>query len=209
MILNENSNPVKIPLIYGLVLAGGKSSRMGIDKANIIWHLKEQQYHMADILLPFCETVFISCKPGQASNLNQDYHILPDTVNGLGPFGAILSAFQNNSSCAWLVTACDLPMLNAETISNLIKHRDPNCMATTFRSPVDGLPEPLITIWEPRSYQVLQYFLSKDVSCPRKALMNNDVKILTAPDPIALSNVNTKEDARKVKDLLSQIKGHA
>ena len=53
------------PVLNGLVLAGGKSIRMGFDKANIKWHAKEQQYYIADLLKEVCENVFISCRPGQ------------------------------------------------------------------------------------------------------------------------------------------------
>ncbi|MEP6951744.1 MAG: NTP transferase domain-containing protein, partial [Ginsengibacter sp.] len=50
------------PLLNGLVLAGGKSERMGYDKGMIVWHGREQQYYLADLLKNLCEEVYISCR---------------------------------------------------------------------------------------------------------------------------------------------------
>lgn len=209
MILEEHNIKNDVGILNGLVLAGGKSVRMGSNKANIVWHNKEQQYYMADLLGQFCSSVFISCRQEQGTFIDTNYHTLPDTVKDLGPYGAILSAFENNPSCGWLVTACDLPLLDETTISYLIQNRDPDRIATTFKSPYDGLPEPLITIWEPHSFKVLLSFLSQGISCPRKALINSDVKILIPPNPVALSNVNTPEEAKEARNIIKKIKSHA
>lgn len=186
----------------GLVLAGGKSTRMGHDKASINWHGKEQQYHIADLLKDFCTSVFISCRTPQPTIEQNGYASLPDSITGLGPYGAILSAFEKDSTCAWLVVACDLPMITHSTLNFLVKNRKPEYIATTFQSPFDSLPEPLITIWEPGSYPVLKSFLSKGISCPRKALIHSIANIIKAEDPNSLMNVNTPEEALKASEIL-------
>lgn len=187
------------PLINGLVLAGGRSLRMGQDKGAINWHGKPQREYVADLLQPVCNEVFISCRPEQQHDLQGDYPTLPDSFTGLGPFGAILSAFRSQPDRAWLVTACDLPLLDRNTLDFLVEHRSVQKIATTYQSPEDALPEPLITIWEPKSYAVLLSFLAQGYSCPRKVLINAAVQILTAPDPAALQNVNTPEEMEKLK----------
>ncbi|MBX2953820.1 MAG: NTP transferase domain-containing protein [Leadbetterella sp.] len=188
--------------LNGLVLAGGKSLRMGQAKDRMKWHGKEQRYHAADLLKKFCREVFISCRFDQAGEIDTDYTALPDTFLNLGPVGGILSALRSQRSKAWLVVACDLPLLNEATLQFLIRHRNPRKIATTYESPFDGKPEPLITIWEPQSYPALLQFLGKDITCPRKVLMNNPVEILQTPDTDALMNVNTPADAEKAKELL-------
>lgn len=185
--------------LYGLVLAGGKSKRMGRDKAVIKWHGTEQQYYIADILKKFCDEVFISCRPEQAADIDKNYKTLPDTFLDLGQYGGILSALRHSHEQAWLVVACDLPLLNEKTLRFLVQHRNKKSIATTFESPFDDLPEPLITIWEPKSYQVLLSFLGKGFTCPRKALINSKPTILHAPDPDALMNVNTPADLEKAQ----------
>lgn len=192
------------PILNGLVLAGGKSMRMGFDKGKVNWFGKEQRYYMADLLKPLCREVFISCREDQTNDVNLGYNVLTDTFTGLGPYGAILSAFRAQPDSAWLVIACDLPLLDIDTIQFLIGQRDTSKIATAFNSPHDEFPEPLITIWEPKSYPILLSFLSQGYSCPRKVLINSDVKLLDAPNPEALTNVNTPDELEKVKQLIHQ-----
>ncbi len=188
----------KIPPVNGLVLAGGRSMRLGQDKGAIAWHGKPHREYMADLLQNLCDEVFISCRSGQENELESAYKTLPDTFFELGPFGAILSAFRRQPDCAWLVVACDLPLLDRATLDFLVQHRQPHRIASTFESPHDQLPEPLITVWEPKSYAVLLSFLAQGYSCPRKVLLHSDTLILPAPNPAALTNVNTPEDLEKI-----------
>jgi len=193
-------------LLYGLVLAGGKSVRMGVDKGAITWHGKEQRYYMADLLQDICSDVFISCRAEQQHEIDVKYKALPDTFTGMGPYGAILTALDAHPGKAWLITACDLPLLDRGTLQFLVQNRDISAIATTFESPFDGLPEPLITIWESSALPVLHAYLSEGLTCPRKVLIRNkeQVKILTPPHPDALLNANTEADAEKVREFLHQ-----
>ncbi len=65
-------------------------------------------------------------------------------------------------------------------------------------------PEPLITIWEPKSYFKLLYFLGLGYSCPRKVLINTDCHVIEAPNVKALQNVNYPEEYEAVKNNLAQ-----
>jgi len=197
----ENQLEKNKPGLNGLVLAGGKSVRMGFDKTLIEWHGKDQRGYMADMLKEICKDVFISCRQEQQQEIN-NYKTVTDTFTDLGPYGAILSAFRENPDKAWLVVASDLPLLDKETLDYLIQHRDPSKIATTFESPHDGFPEPLITMWEPKAYPILLSFLAQGYSCPRKALRNNDVRIIKAQHPEKLMNVNTEAELVEAKTLL-------
>jgi molybdopterin-guanine dinucleotide biosynthesis protein A len=192
------------PPLNGLVLAGGQSLRMGTDKGALSWYGKEQRYYMADLLKGYCRDVYISCRAEQKQDVDAGYSTLSDTFTGLGPFGAILSAFREKPDSAWLIVACDMPLLNAETFDHLIKSRNASSIATAYESAYDGFPEPLITIWEPKSYPVMLAFLAQGYSCPRKVLINSDTTLLQAPDNDALANVNTPEDFEKIKRQIHQ-----
>lgn len=182
------------PPLRGLVLAGGLSQRMQTDKGQLRYHGREQREHAAHLLAQVCTDVLVSCRADQVAALPADLTPLPDRFLGLGPLGGILSAFQLDPNAAWLVVACDLPFLSAETLDFLVQHRHPGRAATTFQSPANDFPEPLITIWEPRSYAMLLRFLSLGYSCPRKALINSDIELLLPPTPQDLRNVNTSEE---------------
>jgi len=191
------------PVLNGLVLAGGKSMRMGFDKGAVKWYDKEQRYHMADVLKPLCNEVFIS-RNSDKQDIDVSYPSITDTFLNLGPYSGILSAFREKPDSAWLVVACDLPLLDAYTLNYLVANRDTSAIATAFHSETSEFPEPLITIWEPKSYPVLLSFLAQGYSCPRKVLINAASKLLHVPHPGALTNVNTPEDLEKIKKILHQ-----
>lgn len=191
--------------IFGLVLAGGKSIRMGHDKSVISWHGKEQRYYIADLLEKFCDEVYISCRNEQQANKTDTrYKTIIDSVEGKGPIVGILSAFETNADVAWLVVACDLPLIDDATIEYLVKHRDTTKAATTYKSPHDGLPEPLITIWEPYGREILWSYKVEGYNCPRKALINSDTLILEPLNADALINTNTPEEAERVREILNK-----
>ena len=197
MISKENNQPV----LNGLVLAGGQSKRMGFDKGMVDWYGKEQRYYMADMLQSFCDEVYIS-RSSTEQQIDEQYQTLTDTFTGLGPYGAILSALSEKPNNAWLVVACDLPLLDKDTLQFLVDNRDVSAIATAYGNGFQDLPEPLIAIWEPKSKEVLLSFLEKGYSCPRKVLINSDTKLLQAPNVDALTNVNTPEDFEIIKKLL-------
>lgn len=188
-----------IPPLYGLVLAGGKSLRMGRDKGLIDYHGMPQREYAYRLLSKVCQKTFLSVRPEQVEEIPASLKPLPDVMLGLGPYGAILSAFQAHPDKAWLILACDLPLADAAALDYLISHRNPSKMATAFQSPVSDFPDPLLTIWEPKSYLPLLQFLAQGYSCPRKALINSDIELLKAPVGDWLKNVNTEEELREVK----------
>jgi len=179
--------------LRGLVLAGGKSERMGEDKGMIKYHGKPQRLYIAEQLSPLCDSIHLSVRKGQEP-LSDVWSTITDTFIGLGPYGALLSAFREDPDAAWLAVACDLPHLDKSTLQQLVDRRDASRVATAFYSPATGFPEPLLTIWEPRAYPVLLQFLAQGYSCPRKVLINTDIKILQVEDDKVLRNANTPEE---------------
>jgi molybdopterin-guanine dinucleotide biosynthesis protein A len=169
---------------------------MGSDKAFLDYHGKPQYAFLADILRGLNIETYISCRAEQVSEFNDNQEVITDSFLDLGPYGAILSAFRHDPNAAWLVLACDLPLLDAETLQFLIEKRNTHKVATSFQSPEskEGFPEPLIAIWEPRAYPTLLQFLAQGISCPRKVLINSDIELLTPSVNEALMNVNTPEE---------------
>ncbi|MEY3051520.1 MAG: hypothetical protein RLY31_1305 [Bacteroidota bacterium] len=197
-----------LPPVKGLVLAGGHSRRMGTDKGSLRYHDTPQQDRMMDQLQACCEATYLSCRPDQAGLWASEHAVIEDSFLGLGPLGAILSAFRQYPDHAWLVVACDLPLLEQRHLDHLLLHRRPSAVATAFVSPVNGLPEPLVAVWEPRSYPVLLQFLAQGHTCPRKALIQSDTQLVLPPNPEALLNANTPEEAARARHLLSERQNH-
>jgi len=176
----------------GLVLVGGRSSRMGKDKSQLIYREKPQWKYLYELLEPFCEKVFLSCREQQRL-LFPFEDTLIDSYE-IGPLGGILSAFEYNSNTAWLVVACDMPFVNKETIEWLQKHRKKSCTATTFKNPETMLPEPLLTIWEPSVYPFLNEAQQQNQRSPLRILLNTKSNLINCPQAYWLSNVNTLEE---------------
>src|SRR5262245_13674468 len=138
------------PPLFGLVLAGGASKRMGQDKAALQYHGESQLQWTYRLLNQYVDQCFVSVRPDQRDDSTRAS--LPQIVDrqpGRGPIAGIETALSEYPDAAWLILACDLPFLSEATLQNLIKHRDVSKIATAYRSAHDGFPEPLCAIWEP------------------------------------------------------------
>ncbi len=181
--------------LYGLVLAGGRSRRMGRDKSALNYRGEPHARYTADLLSPYCERVFYSCRADQADNpLFADHPKIADVFPDQGPLGGILSAFAAHPDAAFLVLACDLPFLDAETLKNLIRGREPRKIATAFFNPERGKPEPLCAIYEPAYAIEAGKFSGQGVNCPTKILEQSDVHLIPLSSARLLENANHPED---------------
>jgi len=93
------------------------------------------------------------------------------------------------------VVACDMPRVTGELLALLISRRDAGRAATAFRVPADGLPEPLCAIYEPATLARFRREVEAggDPS-PRAWLMAEHPVLVDAPDPDALTSINTPAD---------------
>jgi molybdopterin-guanine dinucleotide biosynthesis protein A len=181
--------------IYGLVLAGGRSSRMQRDKAALSYHGRTQLDWAMDLIKPFVAKAFVSVRPDQTQDsVRAKYPQIVDTRENLGPIAGILSAQAAHPNVAWLVLACDLPFLDAATLKHLLWARQADRPATAYRSSHDGLPEPLCAIYEPASREAIATYVATGKQCPRKFLIQSNAHLLEEPNPRALDNVNTPEE---------------
>ena len=142
--------------LFGLVLAGGSSTRMQRDKAAIEYHGQSQLQWTFQLLSHVCAATFVSVRPDQREEPTRAG--LPQIVDrqpGIGPIAGISAALQAHPKAAWLVVACDLPFLSETTLRHLVARRDPTKLATAYRSSHDALPEPLCAIWEPLARESL------------------------------------------------------
>jgi molybdopterin-guanine dinucleotide biosynthesis protein A len=191
--------------LNGLVLAGGRSSRMRRDKAAIEYRAGETQLDAAMKLLEGrVARAFASVRAdqrGEGSRVRYPQIVDRDGVEG--PIAGISAALAEHPDAAWLVLACDLPYLDALTLDTLIGARSAAAVAIAFRSSGDSLPEPLCAIYEPGARSPLEAHIAAGKNCPRKFLINTaGVVLLEQPNPRALDNVNTVEEyGRAMSDL--------
>jgi molybdopterin-guanine dinucleotide biosynthesis protein A len=190
-----------IPDIQGLVLAGGRSTRMGTDKGLLNYHglpQREFLYNLFQEFFPRKDEDQLGVYYSVHQNQDVSGNVIVDKFKGLGPFGGICSAFQENPNTAWLVVATDIPFIRKEILELLLSRRNSSKIATTFKGTSKEFPEPLITIWEPKAYPILLNYLAQGYSCPRKVLINSDVEIVEIDDAI-IRNINTRQEFDMVK----------
>ena len=136
--------------VSGFVFAGGKSRRMGTDKALLEIDQQPILLRMIKLIEPFCESVAIS---GQ----NDDYSVfnvkmVPDEFSGIGPISGIYSCLKHSSNDWNLIISVDVPFVNREFIRLLIsKANDSDCVIPKHDSGI----EPLIALYHKSALKVV------------------------------------------------------
>lgn len=189
----------RIPSVKGLVLIGGKSTRMGEDKSMLNYFGKPQKEVAKNLLENNNLETFYAVQ-----NPSKNNEEISDKFYSLGPFGGICSAFQKDPNAAWFVLAIDVPFVNEEIIKLLLKYRNPSKVATAIKGKGKEFVEPLITIYEPKAYPILLQYLAQGYSCPRKMLINSDVQIVEV-DPHFIRNINTTKEFEIAKKELNKL----
>ena len=141
--------------LFGLVLAGGKSSRTGKDKAGICYFGQPQWKHCFNVLLSYCERVFVSCRKDQVKKLEISVPVILDGDESFGPATGLLAAHAAHPSVAFLVFAVDMPFCGNKELDALVAHRSPTSYVTCFIDPATKGIEPLCAIWEPLALSTL------------------------------------------------------
>ncbi len=189
-------NEPQAPLC-GLVLAGGKSSRMGRDKASLVHPDGRALARRCHDLLAAagCDAVYLSLRADQPMPdgfSDVEPLVLRDPEGqSTGPISGILAAMAERPEADWLVVACDLPRLDAETLRVLLSERRAGERFLAYRSEFDGLPEPLCTWYSHEAREIVE---NAGTFCPRKILIRNECRLLEPATAGALDNANTPED---------------
>jgi len=144
------------PSITGIILAGGKSLRMGTDKGLVIFRDKPLVQYSIDLLGQFCDRILISTN-NQAYN-SFAYEIVPDQMEGAGPMAGISACLSNSKTELNLILSCDMPLADRVVFQTLGDLSD----GYTFVVPLDaiGRIEPLCAIYKTESLKIMQKMLS-------------------------------------------------
>ena len=196
------------PPLYGLVLMGGRSERMGRDKAALVYRGVSQAERALGLIRERCERCFFSVRPSQnpgpgveSAVREKSAELIPDRFLELGPMGGILSAQSVYPGAAWLVLGVDLPLLRGEDIDELLSFRNPLKFASCFGTNRSRrgelldylLPEPLCAVYEPKSYARMLALLGRGIECPRAFLRASDTVIQKPEREEAAFNANSPE----------------
>lgn len=190
----ENHNTLA-PL-YGLVLAGGESSRMGKNKALLEYHSQPQFVHVAQLLDVFCKQVVISSNTALPGPYIKNRSLLSDEAAyaGCGPISGVLTAIRHFPGKSFFVLGCDYPALTQGDMEQLFMARSPEHDAVCFHHPENCVSEPLITIYEAASLEKLPDFYRNGGKSLRKFLEGSVAKRIAPRNPGALKSYDSPED---------------
>ncbi|SDB37033.1 molybdopterin-guanine dinucleotide biosynthesis protein A [Desulfonatronum thiosulfatophilum] len=140
----------------GIVLAGGKSTRLGHDKAQIVFSGSNLLSRTVDLLKRHCSAVHIAGRTSAEHGLNVPS--FPDSVAGYGPAGGIATMLRLlQQPC--LVLSCDLPLMNdlmLRRLTNGWREKPDTALMTTFQQEDTGYIEALVAIYEPQALPLLE-----------------------------------------------------
>ena len=184
--------------VHALVLAGGRSRRLGRDKASLEIDGKPQLARVFELLTPLVDKVWVSVRADQPPDeLRDRYPQIVDAEPDAGPVAGILAALESDRGADWLVVAVDLPRLDRRTVEVLL-NAEPSGPFTAYRSTSDDLPEPLCAVYRAEALPLVRRYVDSGVRCPRKILLKSGTELLTQPNPAALDNLNTPEDQARI-----------
>lgn len=180
-------------MIRGLVLAGGKSSRFGSDKAHTVYR-GMSLLDRAVALLNELDLKPVVATRKVAGISPQECVMIHDKLPEKGPLGGIYTAMLTFKNTSFLTLTCDMPGLTKEVLLKLLEAHEKNHATTLFS--LNGIQEPFPAIYADSLYaRIRNHLLSDHLSmrdlleaCPNKKILPWN------GDPILFRNVNFRED---------------
>lgn len=187
--------------IWGCILIGGKSSRMGRPKHLIREKDKTWLEHAVETLSPKVDQVVLSGS-GEIPSTLSSLPRIPDAPGLAGPLAGILSAMRWQRTVSWLVMACDQPDVQPESLDWLLTQRQPGIRAVLPDLLGDGHLEPLLAWYDFRCRPQLESIIASGSLRISRLADQVGVRHFQPPEHLHSSwrNVNTPDQiARKEK----------
>lgn len=175
------------------MLTGGDSRRMGSDKAALLYGHSTLLDRAARALQPVVSEVFVSARAEQRGAAGRShYPLIADSIPVRGPAAGILSAHCHDPGAAWLVLACDLPLVSSDLLHQLVAERDTDLAATAWLAESAEQAEPLCAVYEPATLAAfLRAVKAGGKPSPQQWLDGQHVKLLPRPSGRVLAGANT------------------
>ncbi len=201
--MNPNRQPhAPFPDLSAAVLAGGRSSRMGRNKALLPLNGKPIIEHVVHAARQVAQrTLLITNQPEEFAFLGLDMH--PDVIPGIGPIGGIVTALEHCPTAYCLILACDLPFMSPEILHALARHREDHHRAVVLD--VGRGPEPLCGIYARSCLPAVHEHIRNDDYQLQALLQRLGAAVVPwqirgGIDP--LLNINTPTDFEKAQKML-------
>ncbi len=145
-----------------IILCGGKSSRMGRDKAFIPYHGMPQYLHLKNMTKSLCQDTCFSINDSQEHLFNGENYIV-DKYHFHGPLNGLLSAFDAYPLSHVLLLGVDYPLLKIDDLTALVANKEDHCDAVCYYHPEENIAEPLVALYDARCAAKLHNYVEKDM----------------------------------------------
>jgi molybdopterin-guanine dinucleotide biosynthesis protein A len=196
----------------GVILAGGKSSRFGKDKALIQFQGKPLVEWVMEAIDKVVDEVILSLSSGPENSnfvrgLGKNVRIVMDAKPGLGPISGLCSSFKEAKEDYVAVAPCDSPFIKPELYTLLFKKAEGHDGAVPF---INNFWEPLHAVYRRKPFIVgLEKALSAGKTRPVdtypylniKKVRQEEVEAVDA-EALSFININTMDDLLKAKKIM-------
>jgi molybdopterin-guanine dinucleotide biosynthesis protein A len=181
----------------GFVLVGGKSSRMGRDKALLRWHDTTLAQHVAAVVAQAAGSATLVGDPERYGALG--YSVIGDRLPGSGPLGGIITALSASNADWALVVACDMPRVTPDLLRLLLKTAASAIPGCVFPVGPTG-PEPLCAVYHRECLPALEKAAAEGRFKMREAVRALPAVPVAGIDPHCLTNLNTAHEFEAFSD---------
>ena len=173
----------------GFVLAGGKSSRMGSNKALLPFKQGTLVEHVAEQVNQAAGNVTLVGDPERYSNLS--YPVIRDIYPARGPLSGIHAALATSLQEWNLIVACDMPEVTGAFLTKLIERAECAKAHVVIPTGPSGLPEPLCAAYSRASLGMIADSIERDVRKVMDGLTGLEIDFWRVSDPRHFQNLNT------------------
>jgi molybdenum cofactor guanylyltransferase len=193
----------------GFILAGGRSSRMGRDKAALEIDGVTMLDRAIDLLQSIGVSVTVVGLPAEFERRASQVPVIADEWPGMGPLGGIATALRQTPATWNLVIACDMPYLTAEWLRFLLQ-RTKTSSADAILSRSERGPEPVCAVYHRRAESAIRESLQQGklrvtgvvATLKTDYVEREDWKAFDS-DGLLFKNMNQPADYEEAKAILS------
>ncbi len=178
--------------ITGIILAGGKSSRMGTEKGLIIYKNKPFVEHIIEAMSPLVDNIIIISNNKVYESFG--FKCYEDLIKNTGPLAGIYTGLRYSKTDYNLIVSCDIPLVKTIVLQKLIDQKNDASEVIQLQS--QGKNMPLIALYKKSCEVIFMEELHQNQKKVQKALKKCNVKTVIIDGSLeqVTANINTPED---------------
>lgn len=178
----------------GIILAGGKSSRMGTEKGLVEINHKKMIEYSIDQLKKVTENIIIISNTNKYNYLK--YPVYEDLIKDIGPIGGIYTGLCVSKTEYNIIVACDIPFIKSDIILSLIK----NIKDYEIILPVeDDKKHPLCAIYSKKIKDRIKKLIDRNELKLQRILSYFNTKEILFAGRTCFININTQEEVKNAE----------